>query len=236
MNKKKFFPLFFICLLVNSSSFAIESIHSIEILTIKQDSEEVITEVIEEPIHYSLDLNYYRSFYNNSDIIGKVIIDNTNIDTLFTKTNDNDFYLSHSLDRSYNQLGSLFLDYRTNITDKKIIIYGHNSYYYDTPFKELEKYLDFNYYNKHKYIIVITENSYYKYEIFSIYLTSEDYEYYKVVINDYQKHLQYLKDKSIFNTNTDIKDEDIIVLQTCSNSYKDTFLIIVGKKIEKDGI
>lgn len=166
--------------------------------------------------------------YNNENIIG--ILNIASQDIIITQANDNIFYLSHALDNSYNILGSPFLDYRTKIDDKKIIIYGHNSKKYDTPFKVLEKYNDKSFYDNNRIVTLHTENGIHSYEIFSVSHFKNDYKYFDINISNYKEHLDYLKKNSLYETNVN-PDGDIMLLQTCSNDEKDTFIVISAVKI-----
>ena len=53
---------------------------------------------------------------------------------------------------------------------------------------------------------------------------------------DWYNHLQKLKSKSLYETETNItKDDEILILQTCSNKedyqkYKKKYLLIIAKK------
>lgn len=180
-----------------------------------------------------LDLKYYQNLYQNDEIQGRLTLENTDLDVLFAQTEDNDYYLTHDLKRNNYKLGATYMDFRVNINSRKILIYGHNSKYQDTPFKLLENYLDKNYYNDHKYLTILTDKVYYRYEIFSVALIASDYEYFEVDISDYQSHYTKLKSQSIYDTGVEISaTDDTLILQTCSNFYQDTFLVISAKKIE----
>ena len=82
-------------------------------------------------------LEYYKEYYENDNIVGRLKIRNTSIDTLLVKGNDNEYYLNHSISNEYDEKGSIFIDYRTDLNSKQINIYGHNSNVYDVIFKEL---------------------------------------------------------------------------------------------------
>ena len=55
---------------------------------------------------------------------------------------------------------------------------------------------------------------------------------------DYYKHISYLKDKSFYNTDIELKDYDeILILQTCSNhedyvNYDKKYLLIISRRIK----
>ena len=67
----------------------------------------------------------YQKQFNNDDILGELSIPNTNLKVPVAQSSNNEYYLNHLLDKSYNTLGSIFLDYRNNMDnlDKNTINY-----------------------------------------------------------------------------------------------------------------
>ena len=182
-------------------------------------------------------IDNYRKDYNNQDIIGELVIANSNFKEIVVQTSDNEFYLNHLVDKTYNRLGSIFMDYRNTVDDRKIIIYGHNSEDIYTEFNLLENYLNFDYYKEHQDIYFKTINNNYHYKVFSVFIVINDYRYINLNFSDdeYNKHLKYLKEQSVYDTYIDVNDNDeIIVLQTCYFQPKNSYLVVVGKKLIND--
>ena len=177
--------------------------------------------------------------YHNNDIIGSVSIPGTDINEALLQTTNNKYYLNHNAYGDYDKYGSVFLDYRCNINSRKLLIFGHNDFKEKTPFSELENYYNENYYNENQYIEVIINNEKNKYQIFSVYIETEDFTYMNLKIdeNEYTDDLIKYKNSSFYNTNVDVSPNDkILILQTCSNlekykKYKDKYLLIIAKKI-----
>lgn len=186
-----------------------------------------------------VDINSYINEYNNKDIIAYLNIPNSNIKTPVAKYNDNDYYLKHDLYQNNNPYGAVFIDYRLNTFDKKIIIYGHNAKSTNTLFTELENYYNEKYYKTHDIIELTSFNSYYRYQIFSVFIESSDWSYMNINYSEdkWLEHLLYLKNKSWYKNNIELtKDDEIIIIQTCSfhedyKQYKDKYLLLIGKKI-----
>ena len=98
-----------------------------------------------------------KTSYKNNEVVGLLEIPNESYKAIVTQAKDNDSYLNHDAYKNKNRNGNPFLDYRVDInTDKKILIYGHNSRYVDMPFKVLENYYDRDYFENHKYIKIKT--------------------------------------------------------------------------------
>lgn len=178
--------------------------------------------------------------YKNDDIVGVLRIPNTNINEVVVQTTDNDYYLNHDLNKQYKKEGSTFLDYRVKINKgQKNLIYSHNSTKKDLPFSELENYYNEEYYQGHEYIELETESEIVRYKIFSVYVEPSDWSYMNVGIleSKWLDHLKYLKEKSWYDTNTEVNEKDeILILQTCSfhknyKNYSHKYLLVIAKKI-----
>lgn len=173
----------------------------------------------------------------NSDTVGWINVNNTNINYPFVQTKDNSYYLNHSFDKKYNEAGWVFLDYRNNndLNNKNTILYAH-SRLDKTMFGSLSKVLKSSWYNnKDNHIIRLstdTENT--LWQIFSVYKIPEESYYITTNFNsnkEYTKFLNTIKQRSIhnFNTNLDANDK-ILTLSTC---YSDTERTVVHAKLIK---
>ena len=201
--------LIFIALILSCYSFSYS-----QSLTVRAEETPIIKNV-EESKEDPITLDFYKLKYKNEDIIGSLEIEDTKINTLLVQYSDNEYYLSHSIEKKKNNVGSIFVDYRVNLDSKQVNIYGHNSNYYDVMFKDLEKYTKKSYYEKHKYIKLWDGTNYSIYEIFSVQILTSNFEYFNVNPKDWQKHMDELN-KSIYNTGLKAtKDDKILSLQTC---------------------
>lgn len=189
---------------------------------------------IKQPL-INVDINALKE--KNKDTVGWINVNNTNINYPYVQGKDNSYYLNHSYDKSYNEAGWVFLDYRNNSTlsDKNNILYAH-SRLDKTMFGSLSKTLKSNWYNnKDNHIIRLsteTENT--MWQIFSVYKILEETYYITTNFssdNEYEKFLNTIKGRSIHNFNTDINVNDkILTLSTC---YSDTERTVVHAKLIK---
>ena len=135
----------------------------------------------------------------------------------------------------WDKNGAIFLDYRNEQNDKKLLIYGHNSKEKTAPFKELEKYLDKNFFTENPYIELTFQDQSYIYQIFSIMIVKEDeYRHTKLSFqkNEYEEHLSWLKENSIYNTNINLTKKDrILILQTCYYEPENSYLLVNAKGV-----
>lgn len=177
---------------------------------------------------------------NNKDIVGYLTIPGTNISEPVLQSDDNEFYLSHGINKNKNIVGSVYLDYRVKINEgKKNLIYSHNSSSLTVPFKELEKYYDEDFYKEHQFIFLEDTNSKQRYQIFSVFVETKDWSYMKVDFSneDFLSHIKTLKEKSWYDTGVTVEESDeVLILQTCSHhkkytKYKNKYLLVIAKKV-----
>ena len=166
--------------------------------------------------HNNTNINLSKLKEINSETVGWIKVQNTNIDYPVVQTSNNEFYLNHSFDRSYNKAGWIFLDSRNALdnTDKNIIIYGHNRRN-DSMFGTLKKVLNKEWYeNEENLDIIFIQQQEEKYKIFSIYkIEKEDY-YLTTEFNDeneFENYIYKIKNRSIKDFKTDVSKKDTIL-------------------------
>ncbi len=172
----------------------------------------------------------------NNNIIGWIVINDTNINYPFVQYKNNSYYLNHSFYHEQNEAGWIFLDYRNNINfnDKNTIIYGHNRFD-GSMFGTLKKLLTKKWLNnKENHIISIDTKQYtIFYKIFSVYKIKTTNDYLMINFKDddeYKIFLGLLLNRSIYNFKTNITTNDkILTLSTCSGSNNK--LVVHAKQI-----
>lgn len=185
-----------------------------------------------------IDVDFEDLSTKNNDVIGWIQVPGTNIDYPFVQTKDNKFYLNHSFDKSYNDAGWIFMDYRNNnLSDKNNILYGH-ARKDGTMFGSLKKTIKKDWFNnKDNHIVKIstpTENSIW--QIFSIYYIETESYYITVNFKDdveFQKYIDKSLSRSVykFDANVNIADT-ILTLSTCYGETKK--LVLQAKLIKKE--
>ena len=162
----------------------------------------------------------------NEDVVGELIVNNTNVNYPVVQAHDNDYYLDHNINKEQNANGWIYLDFRNDSMnlDKNNIIYGHNMYYSGIMFGTLYKCANKSWYTNPDNQI-ITYNTLYenmKFQIFSIYRVPETNDYLKVFFDDDSDFLEFIdmiSSRSIYDFNVPIDaDDKIITLSTCSNN------------------
>lgn len=178
-------------------------------------------------------IDILRKQFANDQILGILSIPSTSFKTAFVQGDDNSYYLSHALDKTTSIYGTAFLDYRVNLDSEKLLIYGHNAESFETEFQFLLNYLDHTFYLAHPIITLETDKGIKEFEIFSVMILPSDSEEHAQI--DFkgetkQAQIAWAKEHSLYNTNTSVEDEQILVLQTCNFKPKNTYFVIYSKE------
>lgn len=186
-----------------------------------------------------INVNFDELLKINNETKGWIQVNGTNINYPFVQTNNNDYYLTHSFNKSYNQAGWVFMDYRNNKTDydKNTILYAHGMNN-KTMFGSLRNILSSSWYdNTDNHIIKLstpTENT--LWQVFSVYHieTTNDYIQTRFTSDEeYQNFLNKLKNRSAVEFDTSINANDkILTLSTCYN--KTDKVVMHAKLIKKE--
>ena len=158
----------------------------------------------------------------NSDTVAYIRIENTNIQYVVVKAQDNDYYLNHNFKKEINSAGWIFADYRNKFdgTDKNIIIYGHNMKD-GSMFNNLKNALNSKWLKENHTIILKTIDKETKYEIFSTYTIEPEEYYIQTEFNEinYKNFIKKIKERSAYNYNVNVESTDkVLTLSTCDGS------------------
>ncbi len=167
----------------------------------------------------------------NSDYKFWININETDVDYPVVQTDNNEYYLDHNFTGEDSKAGTIFIDYRNDISeDKNIVIYGH--FMRDrTMFSDIAQYKKEDFFNdKSKYISIIHGNKEYKYEVFSAYPIRAN----EIVIPlDFEDNIEYLRyleelvDLSLQKKEVKFDtDKKMLTLVTCSYEWDDTRTLV----------
>ena len=207
------------------------------------------TEIIEQPVKVPkanpywdyikmnmINVDFTELKKINNDVKGWIQVNGTNINYPFVQTSDNKYYLNHSFNKSLNYAGWVFLDYRNNLTNNKnTIIYAHGRID-KTMFGSLRNILSSGWLNNsNNYVVKLsTEKENTLWQVFSVYHIPTTSDYIQTEFSSDDEFLQLitkLKDRSMFNFNTDVNSNDnILTLSTC---YSDTEKVVLHAKLIK---
>ena len=169
----------------------------------------------------TMDLEALRKV--NPDVVGWILIPDTEINYPLMQGTDNDYYLKHTWDEKPYAVGSIFLEYlcSADFTDFNTIIYGHNMND-GSMFAGLRKYREQKYWAEHPYIYIRSDYGVYRYEIFSSYLAKVDSNTYGLQFSGQQSRKNFLHNllvQSVIETGIEPETTDrILTLSTCSGT------------------
>jgi len=172
----------------------------------------------------------------NSDMIGWIVIPDTDIDYPIVWCDNNDFYLDHGLDKEPNQLGVPFLDYKCepDFSGFNSIVYAHNMEWV-LLFAEVYRFKTPSYLWAHPYGWLTVGTETHRVDFFA-YLTVPDGSdaYQTIFITDSEKadYLEYLREHSVHTLNQPPQEEllksRLLLLSTCTFEYKNARGILAG--------
>ena len=180
----------------------------------------------------------------NSDIIGWIEIENTNISYPVLQGSDNDFYMNHNSKKEYSSGGSIFLDkdYNWDPPSSNLLMYGHNIKT-GAMFHNLLKYKDKEFYEDHPTIRFTTNQDDSTYEIIAVFQSKIYYKsdqnvfryYYFINANnedEYNEFVENAKKASLYDTGKTAKYGDqLMTLSTCAYHTEDGRFVVVARKL-----
>lgn len=177
--------------------------------------------------------NLVPLFEQNRDCIGWLSIPGTTLDYPVMHTPDVPLkYLRRDFFGNRSQSGVPFLDWRCNLTDDNLIIYGHNMKA-GTMFAGITAYRDEAYWKTHLVIEFETEQGCVSYTVFAVvrlrktdrwysFLRTEDEDSFCRAVTDIQS-------RSLYNTGiTPSPGQQMLTLSTCYGSHDDDRLLVIG--------
>lgn len=215
----------------------VNNIHSYVSVEDVEDNKNTV--VVDENIQTDdklINVNFDELKSANADTVAWIKVEGTNIDYPVVQTSDNKYYLTHSFDKSYNEAGWVFADYRNSLVDdKNLVIYGH-ARLNETMFGSLKNVTkSFWYENSDNYVIKLstpTVNS--SWLVFSTYIIpAEDYYITTNFVDDmsFYEFIKILRARSVYDYNVELNSSDrILTLSTC---YSDNKRVVLHAKLIK---
>ena len=196
----------------------------------------------EEPDLEMVAFEKYAAIHEqNTDFVGWVSIDGTNINYPVMQTIDNpNFYLKRGFEKQYSNYGVPYVQENCalGISDN-VVIYGHHMNN-GSMFADLCKYEREDFYQEHPTIHFDTLSSLGEYEIVAVFKTvaySEDgFKYYHFVNaedeNAFDAFISQCKALALYETGVDAEYGDkLLTLSTCEYSRNNGRMVVVAKQI-----
>ena len=183
----------------------------------------------------------YRAVYEqNSDFVGWISIDGTNIDYPVMQTIDNpNYYLKRGFNKQYSSYGVPYVQENCDLElSDNCVIYGHHMNN-GSMFADLCKYADEDFYRAHKTIRFDTLAGFGEYEIVAAFKTvaysEQGFKYYHFTradsAEDFDAYIAKCKGLSFYDTGVSAEYGDkLITLSTCEYSRTNSRMVVVAKK------
>lgn len=182
----------------------------------------------------------------NPDTIGWITVPNTKIDYVVVKPSedeDKEYYLYRDFYGNDTKYGSIFMDYRSTLDSKNLILHGHHMQD-GRMFANLVNFTDLDVYKKTP---VFTFNTIYeksKWKIISIFKTNtleSQGDFFNYLRGDFKNDYDFLnfiyqlRERSIIDCPVDVNENDTLVtLSTCAYDFDDFRFVVVARKV-RDG-
>ena len=187
-----------------------------------------------------LEVDFNELLAKNLDTVGWIQVKGTNINYPIVQTTDNSYYLNHAFDKTSNDAGWVFMDYRNDAVNfnQNTIIYAH-SRYNGTMFGSLKNILNSSWYtNKNNHIIRLstpTENT--MWQVFSVYTIPKESYYITPSFNtvdSYSEFLNTIKGRSEVEFSGTVNTNDkVLTLSTCQDNFGNR-IVMHAKLIKRE--
>ena len=187
-----------------------------------------------------LEVDFNELLKKNPDTVGWIEVKGTNINYPIVQTTDNSYYLTHAFDKTKNEAGWVFMDYRNDAVNfnQNTILYAH-SRLTGSMFGSLKNILESSWYtNKNNHIIRLstpTENT--MWQVFSVYTIPKESYYITPNFNSneaYQEFLNTMKSRSEVEFSAEVNTNDkILTLSTCKDNFGNR-VVMHAKLIKKE--
>lgn len=158
----------------------------------------------------------------NPDVVGWILIPETDISYPVLHGTDNNYYLNHTWDGSRNSVGAIFLDCQNSRTldDFNSILYGHKMNN-QSMFGLLHQYKNEGFWEAHPILYLVDDRGVREYDIFAYYETGT-MNTYSLAFSDIQDKQVYIAEcleQSLLDTGIVPEPEDcILTLSTCTGN------------------
>ena len=199
-------------------------------------------------VEISFTYNHDSLLSINPDGLGYLYIPSINLRLPIVQTTDNDYYLTHAFEGTYNGNGCIFEDYRIDdkLNSTNVILYGHNMkngsmfgllpdydktgkrIYTSTVMPIRGAWLEYET-DGNDIFYIYTEDKIMMYKIFSAYVSepiSDTYTFNFSSIDGLREYAATMKSNSNYETNVDVSQTtQVVTLSTCTSDGSQRFIV-----------
>lgn len=204
----------------------------------KQDTQQ---EIASQPSVQPSSRNLY---WQNTDMVGWILIGGTQIDYPVMQTPaDPNYYLHHDFEKNYTDYGCPFAQVNCDVQapSDNLILYGHNMKD-GSMFADLAKYGSKDFWQAHKTVWFDTELGNSAYEIFAVIHTTvqadaaDAFPFYRFVDaaspEEFADYVSACKAQALYDTGISAEYGDkLLTLSTCDNITDNGRWLVIGKRI-----
>ena len=188
--------------------------------------------------------SYQNLYWENTDMVGWIQIEGTNIDYPVMQTPaDPDYYLHHDFEKKYTDYGCPFAQVNCDVQapSDNVILYGHDMKD-GSMFADLAKYRSKDFWQVHKTVWFDTAVGGYAYEIFAVIRTTvqkdaaDVFPFYLFVNatapEDFADYVSACKARALYDTGISAEYGDkLLTLSTCDNITDNGRWLVIAKQI-----
>ena len=168
----------------------------------------------------------------NKDFVGWIYIPNAGINYPMAHTDNDDYYLHHTLYHEYNKAGTIFLSSSNNpnFEDGNTIIFGHNLLN-GIMFSGLMNYQYTDFFNANPYAYIYLKDRTNVYQAISAFVCTTSSPVYTTRFD--KELLEKIRGWSMVSSSVKATEDDkFITLSTCTNWADEERFVVVMKKIK----
>ena len=181
------------------------------------------------------EINWDKLREINSDVVGWIKLEGTNIDYPIVKSHDNDEYLHTLFDGNWGNAGCIFVDCATDdpFNQFNTVVYGHHMKD-GSMFENLSKFTDSSYAKDHGTFELLTPEQDYMLEMVAFLNCPSDCKIYTPNAANRKEYLAAVDKYAEYQTGVELTEQDkIVVLSTCAYEYEGARYVVVGKLRKK---
>lgn len=182
-------------------------------------------------------IDFTSLWKKNSEIVAWITVPDTKIDyPILQSEKRDDFYIHHDVNGNYKYAGSIYMEYcnSSEMSDRVTVLYGHNMID-GSMFANLHKFENSDFFKKHRYFYIYTNERKLTYEVVSGYnydnrhlMNSFNFAQ-DEIFSDYLKYIQNPR-STVRNVRSKLShklslDDKIVTLSTCLNSGDGRYLL-----------
>lgn len=227
----------------------IKNLHSLIVSTDDMNSEqydeawqELLSKYPSVEFPQGMNLKYAYLYAVNTDLVGWIKIDGTNLDVQVVQAKDNEKYLKTDFYGKKSRYGCPYLDFRNDakyLNDNNVI-YGHHMSD-GLIFSNLDKYKTIDGYKESPIIRYDTIYQTYYFKIFAAFITNglpeDDNDYlFNYTVTEFSSDdkfvsfVEEIQKRSLFNTDVNVlPDDKLLTLSTCSYEFPKARLVVVAR-------